>query len=238
MSQFDSFFYCIIVLIWNKELYYLKIINKGVKLYVGSDLVFNRNINLNESILLKNKIPLLYNDNSWTKLFGDVNDKSIQNAKEELVELVAKERELESRNRELQKEKLKCLKMILGVSDSINNENKIENVSLLDEYKNQILNINEEIENLTFQLETIPKEIRNANLKLLNATIQYGYDELKAKEKVVNQAINEIEILRQRLKELILTKHDYEEWINETYTFFHGLLGSEVIEKIDKERLK
>ena len=41
--------------------------------------MFGRNINLDQSILLKNKIPLLYNDESWVKLFGDVNDKNIQN---------------------------------------------------------------------------------------------------------------------------------------------------------------
>lgn len=200
--------------------------------------MFAKNINLDESILLKNKIPLLHNDDSWIKLFGDTDDKNIQNAKEELIELVSKEKEIEIQYRELQKEKLKCMKMILGVSDSINNENKVENIALLDDYKNRMININEELEELTFQIETIPKEIRETNLKLLNATVQYGYDELKAKEKIVNQSISEIEILRQRLKELIETKHDYEEWINQTYTFLHGLLGSEVIEKIDKERLK
>ncbi|CAK7085238.1 hypothetical protein [Tissierella sp.] len=200
--------------------------------------MFGRNINLDQSILLKNKIPLLYNDESWVKLFGDVNDKNIQNTKEELIELVSKERELEIQNRELQREKLKCMKMILGISDSINNDNKVENIALLDDYKNRMISINEELEELTFQLETIPKEIREANLKLLNLTIEYGYDELKVKEKVVAQSIGEIEALRQKLKNLIKTKHDYEEWINETYTFLHGLLGSEVIEKIDKERFK
>lgn len=200
--------------------------------------MFNKNINLDESILLKNKIPLLHNDDSWTKLFGNANDKNIQSAKDELIELISKEREMEIRNRQLQKEKLNCMKMILGVSDSINNDNKVENIALLDDYKNRMIEINEEFEELTFQLEMIPKEIREANRKLLNATVQFGYDELKVKEKIVNQAIGEIESLREKLKELIETKHDYEEWINATYTFLHGLLGSEIIEKIDKERFK
>ncbi|WP_353093382.1 hypothetical protein [Tissierella praeacuta] len=200
--------------------------------------MFSKAINLDESILIKNRISLLHNDDSWNKLFGDANDKNIQNAKEELIQLVNKEREIEIRNRELQKEKMKCMKMILGVSDSINNDNKIENIKLLDDYKNSIININEELEEITFQLETIPKEIREVNLRLLNATIQYGYNELKTKERVVNESVSEIAVLRQRLKELIKTKNDYEEWVNEAYTFLHGLLGSEVIEKIDRERFK
>ena len=200
--------------------------------------MFNKNINLDKDILLKNKIPLLYSEPNWTKLFGNVNDKKIENAKEELMELVTRERELEIHNRELQKQKLKSMKMILGISDSVNNESKVENIGLLDEYKDQILKINDELDEVSFMLETIPQEIRESNLKLLNATIQYSYDELKIREKFVREANGEIEVLRERLKSLIDTKHDYEEWINETYTFLHGLLGSKEIDKIDRERLK
>lgn len=198
----------------------------------------SKNIKLDENILRKNKIPLLFNEPSWVKLFGDSGDRSIQNRKEELILLVSKEKEMSIRSRKLQKEKLESMKMILGISDSINNDNKTENIVLLDEYKDKIYKINQELEELTFQLETMPKEIREGNFKLLNATIQYGYDELRYKEKIVNQSTEEIETLRQKLKGLMETKYDYEEWINETYTFLHGVLGSEMIEKIDRERLK
>ena len=198
----------------------------------------SKNIKLDENILRKNRIPLLFNEPSWVKLFGDTDDKNIKNRKEELIQLISKEKEMTITSRKLQKEKLECMKMILGVSDSVNNDNKTENIVLLDEYKNKIYNINEELEEITFELEKIPKEIRETNFKLLNATIEYGYDELRYREKIVNQSVEEIESLRQKLKMLIETKHDYEEWINETYTFLHGILGSETIEKIDKERLK
>ena len=216
----------------------MKNFEKISKIVYGSDKMFNRSINLDKDILLKNKIPLLHSEPNWIKLFGSVDDKKIENAREELMELVAKERELEIQSRELQRQKLKSMKMILGISDSINNESKVENIGLLDEYKEQVLEVNDALDEVAFMLETIPKEIRESNLKLLNATIQYSYDELKIKEKFVKEANDEIEVLRERLKGLIDTKHDYEEWINETYTFLHGLLGSEEIDKIDKERFK
>lgn len=198
----------------------------------------NLNIDIDEKVLRKNKIPLLHTDSNWIKLFGDVKDRNIISLKKQLEEIVSKEREIEKQVKNLQREKLKCMKMILGVSNSVNNENKKENLVLLDEYKKKIEEINLKLDDLTFQMETIPKEIREINTNLLNATIQYGYKELIDKEKILNQSTEEIDILRRRLKELINIKHDYEEWINETYSFFHGLLGSEVIEKIDKERLK
>lgn len=197
-----------------------------------------RSIDLDEKLIKKNRIPLLYNEPSWVKLFGKARNKNIQRAREELIALVEKEKELDIKTKDLQREKLKAMKMILGISDSVNNENKPENIRLLDEYKNKVERINEELNELIFQLETMPKEIREANLNLLNATIEYGYRELNNREKILKQSIEEIDVLRTRLKELIKIKHDYEEWINETYRFFHGLLGSDTIEKIDEERLR
>jgi len=200
--------------------------------------MFEKKVVVDKNILRKNKIPLLHNDKSWKKLFGDVKDININNAKEEIINLVSREKELEDKSKKLSKEKLNCMKMILGVSDSVNNNNKVENIGLLDEYKSKMVEINDELDEIAFELETIPKEIRDANLRLLNATIQYGYDELKNKEGIVEKSKTEIEVLRERLKELINIRHDYEEWINETYQFFHGILGPEIIEKIDEERLK
>lgn len=200
--------------------------------------MFRKSIDIDKDLMLKNKIPLLYRDEDWNALFSDFNNKSIQEAKNSLSQLVEKENELEYKSRELQKEKIQAMKMILGVSDSINNNNKIENLKLLDEYKERIIKINSEIEDITFQLEILPSQIRESNLELLKLTLRFGYDELKIREKIVSDANEELDILRKRLKEILETKYQYEEWVTKTYTFFHGLLGPEAIQKIDEERLK
>lgn len=199
--------------------------------------MFKKNINIDEDILRKNKIPLLYKDPNWLELFGEVEDAKIRDIKISLEEKVSRENEIISLIKDYQAEKLQCMKMILGVSDSINNDNKIKNIKLLDEYKDKIKSINNEIDNLKFESEAMPKEIRELNLNLLKETIRFGYDELNEKEDTLKEALEEIDILRGKLKELIKIKYDYGEWINKTYTFFHGLLGSEIIEKIDQERL-
>lgn len=196
-----------------------------------------RNFNIDENIILKNKIPLLIKDENWLKLFENVNNKNIQYIKEELTELVKKEKQLEKMAATLQKEKLHAMKMILGISDAVNNENKIETVGLLDEYKGKIEEINEELEDITFQLETIPQDIRELNFNLLEATVDYGYKKLKVKEKKLKQVTDELDDLRDRLKILINEKYDYEEWIDSTYSFLHGMLGSEEMEKLDEEIL-
>lgn len=197
-----------------------------------------KNIDLDENIILKNKIPLLIEDKNWIKLFGDTNNRSIQHIKEELSKLVEKQRELNKIERALQREKVHAMKMILGVSDAINNENKTHNIGLLDEYKEKIESINGELEDIAFRLETIPQEIRELNFNLLKATVFYGYKDLKSKQKRLTDVIDELDIIRERMKYLINEKYDYEEWIDSTYSFLHGMLGSEEMERLDNKILE
>lgn len=204
--------------------------------------MFGKFISLDEKTLRRNRIPLLIKEPEWVKLFGDINNRQIQSAKEELIKLISNEKELEAYSKKIQRDKAKHMKMILEVSNIVNDEDnhsdKTKNINLLDQYKEEILKINEEIEEIRFKLESFPKEIREANFQLLNATVQYGYDELKNKEREFNKAVTEIEGLRLKLREALKVKHDNEEWINDTYTFLHGVLGSEVIEKLDRKKLK
>ena len=158
--------------------------------------------------------------------------------KEELTESVKKVKELEETVRTIQKEKLHAMKMILGVSSAVNNEDKIETIGLLDEYKKRIEDINEELDEIIFQLETIPKDIRELNFSLLKATVDYGYKELKDKEKKLVSVNDELNVLRKRLQELINEKYDYEEFIDATYSFLHGMLGGKEMEKLDEEILE
>ena len=200
------------------------------------DMVF-KNIDLDENIILKNRIPILVMDQNWLKLFGDIKYKNLQYLKEELNELIKKEGKLKEKYYAFQREKTHAMKMILGISDAINNESKDIDPKLLDEYKSKIEKANEELEEITFQLETIPQEIREVNFQLLEITVDYGYKELKTREKKLNETVEELDKLRERLRELINKKHDYEEWIDSTYSFLHGMLGSKEMEKLDEEIL-
>ena len=56
--------------------------------------MFSKDIDLDENIILKNKIPILIEDENWIKLFSDVDDKYIINHKEELEELLKEQKKL------------------------------------------------------------------------------------------------------------------------------------------------
>ena len=197
-----------------------------------------KDIDLDENIIPKNNIPVLTRDINWIELFGNVEDMAIKNDKNQLEKLLTENREIETKIQQMQKEKLKCISMILEVSNAINNEDKVEDVGLLDEHKYRIKDINDAIDELTFRLETIPKEIRDANYQLLKSTVIYGYSKLKKDGKKLEQVTAEFDELRERLKLLIDEKNDYEESINSIYTFLHGMLGSKEMERLDNQILE
>jgi len=197
-----------------------------------------KDIKIDESIMKRNRISLLIEDQNWLALFGKSTNKVILNLKEELMELVNKRKALEREENKLKDEKVLAMKMILGISNAVNNENKVQDLVLLDEYKEKLENINERLDEISFELENMYDEIRELNFDLLRATVYYGYKELKQREKELKDITEELDSIRERMKELINKKYDYQEWIQSVYSFLHGLLGREETEKLDEKILE
>ncbi|MBS4534821.1 hypothetical protein GOQ29_04235 [Clostridium sp. D2Q-14] len=194
----------------------------------------DKDIDIDYNIILKNNIPLLVNNPDWKDLFGDSNDKEINIEKEKLLELLREEKNYNRKLKKLQREKRDAMVNIVNLSYRVN---KDDNTALenLDDSKNKIIEINDEIKDITFKLESIPKDIREENYELLKATIKVAYKELRERESKMDFINDEIEELRNRLKSLIEEKNDYEETIHKIYTYLHGMIGKNEIEKLDKE---
>lgn len=198
----------------------------------------NLGIDIEKDIMAKNKIPILIKDDTWLKLFGDAGDKLINNARKELESLIEKQRLLDTQLKEKSREKKRAMNKIIMLSDEINNNQLKEGAELLGQYQQEIHTLNDEIDNITFELEMMPKQIKDANLKLIKATIKLAYKQLAEWEEIFEPLNSEIEDLRNKLRELIEKKNDYEEKINITYRFLHGMLGSKEMEKLDKDMLE
>lgn len=194
-------------------------------------------IDIDYSIIMKNRVPLLIKDKTWTTLFGSVEEKSLMNSKRKLEELIEEQKRLDKELRRLKVQKKSIMDKILEVSHEINNKNDNCNIEILEECQNRLFKINEEIDELTYKSEILPKEIRNANFKLLKETVKYAYKELKDKNEQMKNINDSIESMRNELKQLLEAKYDYEEKVNKTYSFLHGVLGSREIEKLDREFL-
>lgn len=201
--------------------------------------MFEKSININFDVMLKNKIPILIRDESWKILFDIVNDKIILMHKNKLTELLNEDIESSKNLKKLKIEKRKAMIKILNLSEEVNtNDDNKDALELLDKCQDDISRLNEEIDEATFRTESIPKEIRETNFNLLKETIRYAYKELKDSEINLVAINNEIDTIRKRFKILLEEKHDNEEKINNTYSFLHGILGSDEMEKLDKDLLK
>ncbi len=201
-----------------------------------------RNVTLNKNDLRGKNLPLLHEDKSWIELFGDLKNREILEARENLIALINELKTSKEKQKNLKKEKQKSMKAILNVSYEINKDEKDENVVVLDELKAKMLKMGEEIDELEFRLESLPDEIRQANIDLLNATINSGYSQLKDKEKKLDKSVVELEKSRKAMSDLLIKIRELQEikevegkWIDDTYTFMHRILGNNLIEKIDRE---
>lgn len=196
------------------------------------------NVDIEYDILLKNKIPLLIENKDWTQIFGSSSNKEIKKDKLALEELVSREKEMSKKLESIKSDKKRMMAKIITLSDEINNNNKVENISILEESQQEISRMNEELDDIMFELEMMPRNIREANLKLLESTVKCAYAELVEKEGELEKINRELSELREKLRDYIVRKCDNEERINKIYSFLHNSLGNEKLNELDGDILK
>lgn len=194
-------------------------------------------IDIDLSSFSKNAIPLLIEDEIWMKLFNDIDDKEIINLKQELKTRVNKSREVRKQLPGKKSEKSKIIGKILTLSDKINNNELVEGIDLLEDYKDELNELNDEIDELTFKSETIPSEVRKLNLLLLEESLKFGYKDIMEAEENLDEIERVLEKLRKKLRTTIKDKYDYEEKRNEIYKFLHNTLGPDDVDKLDRKIL-
>lgn len=196
------------------------------------------NVDIEYDILLKNRIPLLIENKDWVQIFGRSKNKEIQKDKVALLELITREKELVKKLEDTKSDKKRMMAKIITLSDEINNNNKVENISILEESQQDMNRMNEEIDDIMFELEMMPRSIREANLKLLESTVKHAYMELVEKEEELEKINGELSELREKLRDYIVRKCDNEERINKIYSFLHNSLGNEKLNELDSDILK
>ncbi len=203
-------------------------------------LRFNKDkvkVDIDLNSITKSSVPLLIEDEIWIKLFSDIKDKNIKNAKTELRYLVDESRKIKQDLPKKKSEKKELINKILTLSEKINNNEVMEGIELLDTYKNQLNQLNDDIDEITFKSETIPSKVRLINLNLLEETIKYAYGDIVEAEDNLSEYDIELKELRKRLRRIIEEKYDYEEKRNEIYQFLHNALGAEMVDKLDRKIL-
>lgn len=190
-------------------------------------------VDLDYDLIIRNRLSILTQNSEWLENFDGLSNKAIVRDKEDLRSLVKLEKENHNKLEKLKAEKKRVIAKIITLSDEINNKNKVSDIVLLEEAQSKLNDLNDEIDDLSFELEMMPKKIREANLRLLESTVEYAYSELSDREEKLENINHELEALREQLRRYIVEKFEHEEKINKLYSFLHNTLGNEKANELD-----
>ncbi len=181
------------------------------------------------------KVPILVLDNRWHTLFpsgekpGDV-----VRLEKKLNELLKQQGHLVNDLKDLKKTKKKLMDGIvsgMGLESDFDNRKK-------DKQQQLLIEIKERIERESDELMEIPYQIQAVNEELLIVGAGYCFERLQNGDEMIRLLTEEINEMREELKEKVGYKADLEESMDSAYSLMHGLLGHDVMNIYDKMSTK
>ncbi|HHW00311.1 MAG TPA: hypothetical protein GXX36_12230 [Clostridiaceae bacterium] len=190
---------------------------------------------LDIGVLRKNDIVLLPLDGRWNNLFKNTEKTTdILRCEERIKELLKQQSSLIAELEEIQVRKKQCMENIIKLTPEAFDKNSEEAKRQMQWCEKEIKRINERKREIEVNLDNIPGLIKEANLELLEYTIKLVYVKIRSNQKRVEELDRLIEETRVRLKEYISERELLAQDGADTYSYFHDLLGSEELEKLDR----
>lgn len=159
---------------------WLKRIAKSYK----KDLTQNENqitdVVFDASVLRKRDITRLSIDERWTKLFATIPmPPEIKKAEDEMNELIKQEAMLRNEQDNLEPQKRKAMAEIMNLTKEAFEDDNKEAKQMLKHHKKEIERINGRIDNVLEDIEKISDSLREANIEILNKSINYIFSTLR-----------------------------------------------------------
>ena len=176
------------------------------------------------------KIPVLTLDHKWHRLFTQIDTNSeIKTYENELNELLKRQGKINTETKEIKKLKSKLMEEIRSSSMEGDSEDKIEeNKKLIDE-------CNEKLEAYQDEGLDLPAQINEVNKKLMLATMEVCYDDIKTGTEEINEISQWIDEIRVELKKKVIRKQEKQQRIQDLYSYMHDIFGADVIELFDMQ---
>jgi hypothetical protein len=189
--------------------------------------------------LRKNNISLLILDERWNKLFSNTPKTSqIEAYEEKLKELLKEESRLTAESKQISANKKLHMEKIIKLTTTVFEENNEEAKKEMQFCEREIKRINLRSKRIEEELDALPDRLREANLGLLESTVNVVYFKIRKSGKRVEELARLIEETRSRLKEYIDEKELLSQDDTDIYSYFHDLLGAEELERLDKKFFK
>ncbi len=188
------------------------------------------------SVLRKNNIRLLILDERWNGLFQNTpKTEEIVECEKKLRELLKEEARLTAESKELSHRKKVCMDKILKLTPDVFEKNDEQAKLEMHNCEKEIKHINQRLKEVEEGLEINPDKVRDANLELLEHTVNTVYFKMRENQKRYGELEKLIEVTRQKLMEYTEEKGILSQDDASTYSYFHDLIGGEELEKLDKE---
>ncbi|SKC35774.1 hypothetical protein SAMN02745115_00186 [[Eubacterium] yurii] len=190
-----------------------------------------------EEIIEKRIVPMLTEYQPFNDLMKYISSEDIKTSIENIKKLIMEERKQVLEVNNLHKEKAKIAPKVLYLSGQINSGNKSAEKEM-DNVKERMLEINEEIEKKEIQIQEILVNKEKENLELLKKTLNESYDIINNDEKKLYPLLDEIELMRKELEDKRILRDRLQSRINSTYSFIHGFMGGKETERFDEHMLE
>lgn len=176
------------------------------------------------------KVPVLTLDHKWHRLFTQIDSNSeIKSLEKELNELLKRQGKINTETKDIKALKNKLMEEIRSSSmdaESIDQEKIEENKKLVED-------CNQKLEAYQDEALDLPNEINEINKKLMLATMEVCYDDIKEGTEEINEISQWIDEIRVELKKKVVRKQEKQKRIQDLYAFMHDIFGADVIEIFD-----
>lgn len=180
------------------------------------------------------KIPILTLDNTWHRLFTQVDpSEEIVSLEKELNELLKMQGKVNSDTKDIKALKKRLMDEIVKLMDELGNGNTKKIEKKLNENKRLIEECNEKLEKAEDDAFDIPKKINEVNYKLMLATMEVCYEQIQDNNAEIEAVSKWIEAIRIELKKKVVIKQTKLKRNQNFYTYMHDIFGPDVINIFD-----
>lgn len=179
------------------------------------------------------KIPILTLDNKWYHLFTEEKRQEVSGLEQQLNALLKQQGKLNNEIKDIKRLKKNLMGEIVALMDETGQEETSENVRKIDQNKTKVEECNDLLESRQDELLDLPKQIDQANFRLMLATMDCCYDTMKENAEEIQEIAQWVSEIRVELKKKLIRKQEMEQRNHAIYSYMHDVFGAEVIDIFD-----
>jgi len=180
------------------------------------------------------RLPVLTLDHNWHKLFAQGHmTPEIEALEKEVNELLKKQGKANSELKSVRALKKKLMDEIVDLADQLDLAPNDKLQKDLDDHKRLVEDCNTKLDELRDSSLDLPREIDQANFRLMLKTMEVCYGRLGENVQQINAYDEWITGIRAELKKNLIHKQELERDTFDLYTYMHDIFGPDVIDIFD-----